>query len=65
VAFTAARTALAPMLEVINRKPLIDGMSEEGERPEEKSKGEIELKDVDFAYPSRPDILVCKVLYDI
>ena len=29
-AFFAAKAAVHPMLEVINRKPLIDGMSEDG-----------------------------------
>jgi len=43
------------MLLVINRKPLIDGMSEEGYRPDIHPKGEIELKDVSFSYPSRSE----------
>jgi ATP-binding cassette subfamily B (MDR/TAP) protein 1 len=44
----------------LNRKPLIDGLSEEGLKPEVHVSGDIRLTDVNFAYPSRPDILVCK-----
>jgi hypothetical protein len=60
-AFTAARAAVVPMLEVIKRIPLIDGFSEAGERPTEAIKGRLDLKDIEFCYPSRPDVQVCKV----
>lgn len=59
-AFTQTRAAVAAMLEVINRKPLIDGLSDEGLKPDTHITGAIELRDVDFAYPARPDITVCK-----
>ena len=58
--FYAAKAAVVPLLEVINRRPLIDGMSEEGVDPGGPSKGRIVLSKVQFAYPSRPDIQVCK-----
>ncbi len=58
--FAAARAAVAPIMDVINRKPLIDGFSEEGERPTGEVKGDIQFRDVVFAYPSRPQNLVCK-----
>lgn len=60
MAFFAAKSAIARIFDVVNRKPLIDGLSEEGERPDVKISGSIELKDVIFAYPSRPNIEVCK-----
>ena len=47
------------MKETINRKPLIDGFSEEGDKPAGRAKGAVSLQDVVFSYPSRPNILVC------
>jgi ATP-binding cassette subfamily B (MDR/TAP) protein 1 len=57
--FLAARTAVDTMCEVINRKPAIDGLSSEGLQPEAKCQGAIEIADVSFAYPARPDVRVC------
>jgi ATP-binding cassette subfamily B (MDR/TAP) protein 1 len=48
------------MFTVLNRKPLIDGLSDQGIRPDVRVSGEIVLRDVQFAYPTRPDIMVCK-----
>jgi ATP-binding cassette subfamily B (MDR/TAP) protein 1 len=63
-AFTAAKAAVAPMFEVIDRTPLIDGLSTEGLKKTNASadskSGAIELVNINFAYPSRPDIQVCK-----
>ena len=59
-AVTTARVAAKQLLEVINRKPLIDGLSEEGDKFTERPQGLVELSNVVFAYPSRPDIDVCK-----
>jgi hypothetical protein len=50
---------MGSIIEVIKRKPLIDGLSEKGEKPEARPKGNIELKDVNFCYPSRPNVKVC------
>jgi ATP-binding cassette, subfamily B (MDR/TAP), member 1 len=47
-------------MSVIDRVPTIDGLSDQGETPEKKPDGQIELRAVDFAYPTRPDILICK-----
>ena len=43
--------------ETIDRVPPIDSSSEEGKKPE-KMNPTIELKGVDFTYPSRPDVQV-------
>lgn len=45
------------MFETINRKPLIDTSDTSGVVLED-IKGEIELKDVHFRYPSRPDMQI-------
>jgi len=59
-AFGAAKAAVAPILDIVERKPLIDGFSDAGEKPASKPTGRIELQQVVFAYPSRPDINVCR-----
>ena len=53
IAFTEALSALGQMLHVVNRKPLIDGLSQEGLLPVKKSNGDVSLSEVIFAYPSR------------
>ena len=58
--FFAAKAAVGTIFEVLDRKPLIDGLSDEGEHPAVKISGAIELHDLHFAYPSRPNIQVCK-----
>lgn len=45
------------IFETIDRIPPIDSSSEEGARPEECT-GEIELKNVDFTYPARPEVQI-------
>jgi hypothetical protein len=52
---------MAPIVRIIRRIPLIDGMSDAGKSPTDKTEGRIELSGVHFAYPSRPDVEVCKV----
>jgi ATP-binding cassette subfamily B (MDR/TAP) protein 1 len=59
-AFTSARAAAVPLFEVINRKPLIDGLSNEGNIPDKEIKGKIELDNIEFSYPSRPHIQVSR-----
>ena len=59
-AFTSARAAVRTLLDVVNRAPLIDGLSHEGQRPEERTQGAIEIRDINFCYPSRPNITVCR-----
>ncbi len=55
--FTKAKGAGARMWSVINRVPSIDAESESGTSLD-LVKGELELKDVTFAYPARPDLTV-------
>jgi ABC-type multidrug transport system fused ATPase/permease subunit len=47
------------MLETIERKPQIDGLSKQGEIPAQRCTGGISLRGVTFAYPSRPEASVC------
>ena len=55
----AAVPAADGLLSIISRVSEIDSFSEEGLKPS-SVKGDIEVKDVVFAYPSAPDHLVCK-----
>ncbi|CAM9794283.1 unnamed protein product, partial [Heterosigma akashiwo] len=57
-AFATARVAGARLFATLERTPPIDTYSEEGKKIQVK--GAIELRSVDFTYPTRPDIQVCK-----
>lgn len=59
-AVTSARVAAKTFLQTMSRKPLIDGLSDEGLKPTDKLDGKVTLKDVQFAYPSRPNVQVCQ-----
>ncbi|KAK9379695.1 P-loop containing nucleoside triphosphate hydrolase protein [Kockiozyma suomiensis] len=54
---TEAVTAASKIFATIDREPIIDSTSDEGEILE-TVRGDIELKDVKFIYPSRPDVTV-------
>jgi ATP-binding cassette subfamily B (MDR/TAP) protein 1 len=58
-AITNARGAAAKIFDTIARVPPIDSASPEGLRPAHVE-GKIVLKDVNFDYPSRPDVRVLK-----
>ncbi|CAK8530849.1 unnamed protein product [Lathyrus sativus] len=56
-AFTAGQAAAYKMFETIKRKPKIDAYDTSGVILED-IKGDIELKDVYFRYPARPDVQI-------
>ena len=56
-AFAKAKVAAAKIFRTIDHKPSIDRNSESGLELESVT-GLVELKNVDFAYPSRPDIKI-------
>nr|KAF6493312.1 ATP binding cassette subfamily B member 11 [Rousettus aegyptiacus] len=56
-AFAAGRAAATSIFEIIDRKPIIDCMSEDGCKLD-RIKGEIEFHNVTFHYPSRPEVKI-------
>ncbi|XP_075667079.1 ABC transporter B family member 9-like [Castanea sativa] len=56
-AFASGQAAAYKMFETIKRKPNIDAYDTSGDVLED-IRGEIELKDVYFRYPSRPDVQI-------
>ena len=56
-AFAAGQAAAFKMFETIGRKPVIDAYDTKG-RTLDDIHGDIELRDVYFSYPSRPDELM-------
>ncbi|XP_068623038.1 multidrug resistance protein homolog 49-like [Battus philenor] len=55
-AMASARASATAIFKVIDRKPEIDSLSTEGSKP--VLDGTLELKDVYFRYPARPDVMV-------
>lgn len=56
-AFVKAKVAAAKIYRIIDHKPSIDRNSESGLELESVT-GLVELKNVDFAYPSRPEVRI-------
>jgi len=56
---TKAKTAAEEVFNMVDHVPAIDSASEKGEKPE-SCKGHIELKGVEFRYPTRPEVTVLK-----
>ncbi|XP_072274387.1 bile salt export pump-like [Pyxicephalus adspersus] len=56
-AFASGRAAATIIYETIEKKPVIDCMSEEGHKLDQV-KGVIEFHNVDFHYPSRPEVKI-------
>ena len=54
-----ARQAAVQVLEIIGRVPTIDSFSDQGTQMSDV-KGQIEVRDVVFSYPSAPEMAVCR-----
>ncbi|XP_020571569.1 ABC transporter B family member 1 [Phalaenopsis equestris] len=60
--FIKGGQAMSSLFEVIDRKTEIEPDDKEAPQVPERLRGEVELKHVDFAYPSRPDFPVLRDL---
>jgi ATP-binding cassette subfamily B (MDR/TAP) protein 1 len=61
MAITKASASAEELFRTIDRKSEIDPLSDEGLIPK-TCKGVIEIKDITFAYPARPDTTVLRGL---
>jgi ATP-binding cassette subfamily B (MDR/TAP) protein 1 len=51
--------AVTSVFAILDRKTEIDPDNPEGYKPE-KLKGDVDIREIDFAYPSRPDVIIFK-----
>ncbi|TMW59306.1 hypothetical protein Poli38472_004375 [Pythium oligandrum] len=58
-AIIAARAAAYDVFQVINRRSLIDPLSLDGKKLGQVA-GRVDIENVTFAYPSRPDVQICR-----
>ncbi|KAF2452503.1 P-loop containing nucleoside triphosphate hydrolase protein [Lineolata rhizophorae] len=56
-AFANAASAANELFQTMDRPSLIDPLDSSGDRPE-KSDGEVELSQINFSYPTRPEVQV-------
>ena len=56
-AFAKARVAAAKIFRIIDHKPGVERNSESGLELDSVT-GQVELKNVDFSYPSRPEVQI-------
>jgi ATP-binding cassette, subfamily B (MDR/TAP), member 1 len=54
-----AASAADDLFKVIDREPQIDSLTPKGMRPD-KCNGDVDIRDIHFAYPSRPNATVLK-----
>lgn len=59
IAFSRAATAAAELFTLIDRKSQLDPFDDKGERPS-SVEGSIDMRDVEFCYPSRPEATVLR-----
>ncbi|XP_053289020.1 ATP-binding cassette, sub-family B (MDR/TAP), member 4 [Pleuronectes platessa] len=57
--FASARGAAHKVYSIIDNNPTIDSYSEAGFKPD-SIRGNIEFKNIDFSYPTRPDVQILK-----
>lgn len=57
IEFTRAATSAAMLFKLIDRESAIDPFDKSGEQPSEVA-GLVELENITFAYPTRPDTTV-------
>ena len=52
-----AAAAIKPLIKIIANEPRIHSLREDGKKLEEME-GDVEFKNVTFAYPTRPDLKI-------
>ena len=57
IAISKATAAAQELFRIIDRESQIDSLSESGDKPDEV-RGDIELRNLQFAYPTRPNVPV-------